>query len=195
MLLDQVLTTYHFNELHAVAVDAPPSRVLGAIEEVTLQEVPLFRLLFALRVLPARLRGRHLPAFDVHERFVTWARRSGFTFLGRVAHEELVFGVIGQPWRLAGGASLEVHSAEEFIAFATPGYVKVATNFWVQPMGAGRSTLSTETRIWAPDRASRATFARYWRFIRVGSAIIRREWLAAIKRRAEAHPVNSSDDR
>src|SRR3989442_11414220 len=43
--LDQVLTAYHFHELHAVAVDAPPSRVLGAVEEVTLREVPLFRLL------------------------------------------------------------------------------------------------------------------------------------------------------
>jgi hypothetical protein len=188
MLLDQVLTAYHFNELHEIAVDAPPSRVLGAVEEVTLREVPLFRLLFALRVLPARLRGRHLPAFDVHERFVTWACRSGFTFLGRVAHEELVFGVIGQPWKLAGGASPEVHGAGEFTAFAASGYVKVATNFRVQPLGTGRTTLSTETRIWAPDLATRAKFAGYWRFIRFGSAVIRREWLAAIKRRAAGHP-------
>lgn len=45
--------------------------------------------------------------------------------------------------------------------------------------------LRTQTRVDAtsPDAASR--FALYWRAIYPGSALIRRMWLAAIRRRAE----------
>jgi len=47
--------------------------------------------------------------------------------------------------------------------------------------------LTTETRVvLAPTGNTRRIFAVYWRIIRPGSGIIRRGWLEAIKRRAEA---------
>jgi len=49
----------------------------------------------------------------------------------------------------------------------------------------GFSLLSTETRVYANDAASRRRFAVYWRLIYPGSALIRRMWLRAIARRAE----------
>jgi hypothetical protein len=185
-LLDQLLPASHFSETHSLAVDAPPGVVFAAINEVTLREVPVFRLLFQLRALPARLLGRNVSAFELRERLVMWARRAGFVALGELPPKEVVFGVIGQPWRLTGGRSAPVNGPEEFIAFTTPGYVKVVTTFQVGPSGTdARTTLSTETRIWAPDPATRDRFALYWWFIRVGSGIIRKEWLAAVKQRAE----------
>lgn len=187
-LLDQLLPAYHFRERHSLAVDAPPDRAFAAIHEVTLREVPVFRLLFQLRALPARFRGRRLEGFNLGEPLVAWARRSGFLSLGQRPPEELAFGVIGQPWRLSGGRSAAVIGAEQFVAFATPGYVKVATTFRVEAGEAESCTrLSTETRVWATDEATRVRFALYWLVIRVGSGMIRQEWLRAVKRRAEGH--------
>jgi hypothetical protein len=51
---------------------------------------------------------------------------------------------------------------------------------------AGGAELRTETRVLATDAASRQRFGRYWRLIRPGSALIRRTWLGAAKRRAES---------
>ncbi|MCA1563325.1 MAG: hypothetical protein LC804_24755 [Acidobacteria bacterium] len=44
--------------------------------------------------------------------------------------------------------------------------------------------LSTETRIWATDESARRRFGMYWRVIYPGSALIRRMWLRAIRKRA-----------
>jgi hypothetical protein len=59
-------------------------------------------------------------------------------------------------------------------------------NFRVEADGASGSILSTETRVYATDEASKRRFAAYWRVIYPGSALIRRMWLRAIVRRAEA---------
>jgi hypothetical protein len=56
-------------------------------------------------------------------------------------------------------------------------------NFSVWPVDSG-SELRTETRVLVTDAASRRRFGRYWRLIRPGSALVRRNWLAA-KRRTE----------
>jgi hypothetical protein len=45
--------------------------------------------------------------------------------------------------------------------------------------------LTTETRVLATDSRTRRLFAAYWRLILPGSALMRRTWLAAIRRRAE----------
>ena len=58
-------------------------------------------------------------------------------------------------------------------------------NFRVDDEGGGWCRLRTETRVLGTDEAARGKFAMYWCVIYPGSAIIRREWLAAIKRRAE----------
>ncbi len=58
-------------------------------------------------------------------------------------------------------------------------------NFLVQDDGAGASIVRTETRVYATDAPSEVQFARYWRVIYPGSALIRRMWLRGIKYRAE----------
>ena len=58
-------------------------------------------------------------------------------------------------------------------------------NFRVIADGRGGSVLSTETRVYAPDAATRRELAAYWRVVHPGSALIRRAWLDAIRRRAE----------
>ena len=58
-------------------------------------------------------------------------------------------------------------------------------HFVVHEEGDGVVLLTTETRVFATDPSARRRFAVYWRVIYPGSALIRRSWLDAIKRRAE----------
>jgi hypothetical protein len=59
-------------------------------------------------------------------------------------------------------------------------------NFRVTDEGKGWTRVTTQTRVVATDAAASRRFAVYWRIIYPGSAFIRRMWLAAIARRAEA---------
>ena len=53
MPLDSFLTDYHFRGVHAVTVLASPDRVYGALKALAPRDVPLLRVLFTLRALPA----------------------------------------------------------------------------------------------------------------------------------------------
>jgi len=75
---------------------------------------------------------------------------------------------------------------EDFKALREPGFAIAAMNFLVEDAGSGACIVTTETRIYATDASARRRFARYWRVIYPGSALIRRMWLRAVKRRAEA---------
>jgi hypothetical protein len=50
-----------------------------------------------------------------------------------------------------------------------------------------RCVVTTETRVFTTDPWSRRKFGEYWRMIYPGSALIRRMWLQAIKKRAESN--------
>ena len=76
-------------------------------------------------------------------------------------------------------------SPEQFKALDAPNIAKIAMNFHVEPLGPGECRIITETRV-ATTPFFRRAFASYWRVIYPGSACIRRMWLQAIRRRAEA---------
>ena len=180
MTLASHLPRYDFNEVHSVDVGASPETVLAAVRALTPREVPMTVALMALRSVPALvLRQRHLLTLrtPVIEQFT----KAGFTVLSE-RPEELVIGGIGRFWRPGGG--LRRISPAEFASFDEPGFAKTAFDMRAIPHPAG-ARLTTETRILATDESARREFARYWRLIRLGSGAIRREWLRAIKRRAE----------
>jgi hypothetical protein len=54
----------------------------------------------------------------------------------------------------------------------------------VTPEAQGGSLVSTETRVFDNNASARKRFARSWRLIYTGSALIRRMWLRAVARRA-----------
>jgi hypothetical protein len=67
--------------------------------------------------------------------------------------------------------------------------VTIAFGIWAVPMGRARPTrLATETRVHAADSAARRRFRLYWFVVGPFSALIRRRWLAAARRAAEAGP-------
>ena len=183
-MLDELMPEYEFAEAHSTRVCAPPARALRAVESVPLDEMPLVRLLFAIRSLPASLGGkRGLPSEKtaaLYEQMLDF----GFIRLGEEPGREVVLGGVGQMFRLRGGVTPAVGDARSFLAFEEPGYARVAMNFSVEVTGDG-ARLATETRVATTDPDSRRRFGRYWRVIRPGSAVIRRDWLRAARRRAE----------
>ena len=78
-----------------------------------------------------------------------------------------------------------VRSPEQFLAYADPGNIRVAFDLRIVEEGDGVVRVSTETRARGNDAAAQRTFARYWRVVYPGSAIIRRVWLEAIVAKAE----------
>ena len=90
------------------------------------------------------------------------------------------------------GISEYLNRLSKYVVSSTledPGYAKASMNFAVRPLGDGSSLLATETRVEATDDATRLRFGAYWRLIYPGSALIRVNWLDAIRRRAEAAPA------
>ena len=181
--LDRVTPSYQFCEFHSTTVRATPERTYRAIKEVTADEIFLFRTLTWLRRLgrpgPESILDapEHLPLLEV-------ATRTTFLVLADREREIVVGTVVIRP-----PAALRTRpaTAQEFATLAgRDGYALATMNFAVAPRADGSCDLSTETRVFATDEASRRRFAAYWRLINLGSAFIRVMWLRAIKRRAEA---------
>jgi hypothetical protein len=107
---------------------------------------------------------------------------TGFLPLDTSDPTELVYGMAGRPW--VNQVPPPVHTPEDFLAFQQPGHIRVAFNLRVRDEGDGWCVVSTETRTLGNDDEARRVFARYWRLIYPGSAIIRRVWLDAIIARA-----------
>jgi hypothetical protein len=188
MLLDDLIPDYQFDERHQVLIHAPPERVLEAAKSVTPEEMPLVRLLFGIRSLPARFAGRGGLPSDRTEPLYEQMLALGFVQLAEEPTREVVVGTIGQMWKVRNGSVAPIRDAREFAAFEELGYAKAAMNFLVEPVDR-RTILTTETRVLTTDAASRRSFGRYWKVIYPGSAAIRRSWLGAVKRRAESRVV------
>ena len=190
MLLDDFLPEIQFNEVHTVHVNAPPEKVFTAIKELTASELsPLIFWMLNLRELPGRLLGKTKPGNFHAGPFLDQLYEEGFIPLGELPSKELVFGLIGQFWKLAGDDELPtpVTTPEDFLSFANPEYAKVAANLIVTKIDGSEKTLcSTETRVYLPNQKTRKKFAFYWRIISMGSGWIRVLWLRAIKHKAEA---------
>lgn len=167
-LLDDVLPEWHFRERHRRRVNAGPERVFAAVRDLTLAETPVAAVL-------VRLRGMHA---QTDRPILDEMRRAGFEVEAEEPGHELAFAAIGQPWKLRGE---QRRRGIDFRTFAEPGFAKMAFNFRLDG-----STLSTETRVLLTDEDSRRAFRRYWVVIRPFSGLIRRIWLHAIARKAEA---------
>ena len=183
MTLDEFLRDYDVNEVHSTRVTAPPERVLAAVRELTAREVPLLVGLMALRTLPAvvlRRRPFRLRR-DLGRPILEQTGRAGFMVLAE-RPDELVLGVVGRFWTSDGG--VERLEPAAFADFEAPGFAKAVMNFHAGEVDGG-TLLTTETRIGTTDEEARRSFRRYWRVVMPGSALIRRAWLRAVRKRAE----------
>ena len=185
VLLDAFLPSYDFEEAHEIEGRASPEDAYRAVRAVTPAEVLLLRTLFRLRSAPARQpTGSRIP-FGSPEPLIGQALRGGFVLLAEDPGREIALGVIGQFWRIGSGIPLHLADAGAFVAFDRPNFAKAVLGFSVARIPGGGALVCTRTRVRVPDRGARGRFALYWLVIHPASAMIRRNWLRAIKRRAE----------
>ncbi len=181
--LDQFAPVYQFSEFHSVRVMAPRDRVYRAIKAVTPHEIPFFRTLTWLRRF-GRPGSESILNPPEHSPVLEVATRTGFLLLAEEPDREIVVGTLVMAPR--GWRPQRRPTPEDFEALREPGFAIAAMNFLVEDAGPGACVVTTETRVFATDAPARRRFARYWRVIYPGSALIRRMWLRAVKRRAEA---------
>lgn len=179
--LDEFVPVWQFREHHTIRVAAPPQRAFDAVKHIRAGEITFFRTLTWIRrggrKLPESILdpGNITPVLDV-------ATKSGFIYLANDAPRELVVGTIV----IAPPGARHPLTPQAFTTPLPPGYALAAMNFLVTPDGPKESIVSTETRVFANSPDSRRRFARYWALIYPGSALIRRMWLRAIRKRATA---------
>ena len=148
-----------------------------ALHRVDLLASPVIRTLLLVRSMPSLLLGRRRAPREALT--LTRIVQGGFVPLGEQAPRELVLGAIGQFWRPT--APRKTVDAAGFVAFAEPGYAKVAWDFRLAEEGGG-TRLTTETRIACTDAASRRRFRLYWRVVRPFSGLLRLALLRAVAR-------------
>jgi hypothetical protein len=172
-LINRFVPEYQFAEEHSRYIPAPPARVLDVVARPDVVDDPVARVLIALRETPNRLAGRlgfssklqHRPSFGI----------ANFTFLGRDGDHELAYGLAGRFWQSDYGL-VEVPDATAFCALDPSGIAILVMNFTAEVEGLG-TRLTTRTRVWCGDDATRRRFNSYWRLIRPASGLIRRRLL------------------
>ena len=185
-LLDDVMPVYDVNEFHELWMPCEPAAAYEAALAVRAREVRLLAPLMAVRMLPHALLRRRNPAKGGARSLIDAFLAAGFMRLAEEPGSELVLGAIGRFWSVTGNAPLKsVRTREDFVGFNEAGYARAATNLAFEGARGG-TRVSTETRIvgTSPDASRR--FRAYWTLIRLGSGVIRRSWLAAIRRRASS---------
>jgi len=182
-LLDRLMPAAEHRESHSIRMAAPPDQVWDALHKVTYREVPLARILMGLRGLPERIRDGGGDRLPLDRPLLDLFREMGFVTVAEEPCRALAMGTAAQFWRASPGRPPRFRTGADLLSFDQPGYAKAVMSFEIAPI-AGGSLLMTETRIQSTDAASRRRFRRYWLVIRLGSGLIRRVLLRAIRRRA-----------
>jgi hypothetical protein len=198
-MLDQLIPIPRLLQTDDIHLAADPGRVWELVRHGTLVRSPLIRSLFALRTLPEWLSGKSAELRLTVDDLRSSPDAPGFQLLAEDPGRELAVGAIGKVWR---PEIPFVHSddAESFLAFAEPGYVKVAWAIRVLPEGERDSRVEFELRVDATDRASWQKFERYFALIGPVSHFIRRALLDSLARelgtpeQAERTRVLAGDD-
>ncbi|MDX2452342.1 hypothetical protein [Desulfosarcina sp.] len=174
MYIDQFLPQYDVMARYETTVQASVMRAYTAARHLDMHESTIIRMLYRLRGMPAK--GLTLDGMI----------DSGFVLLADDAGQEILLGLIGRFWTPSG--YLEKVDAAGFAAFHQPGLAKAAFNIAFTPLSEASCRVTTETRVYCPDKTSRRRFRIYWMLISPFSGWIRKEWLRIIKARAEQWP-------
>jgi hypothetical protein len=170
-ILDRYLPEFDVREYHEIEVAAPVDQAYAVLRNLDLNRSLLVRAIFAVREIPARLRGEKpapLPAVP----FIDQALSLGWQVLEEAPGRALIAGAVTRPW--AASVKFQGLPAAELAAFQERGFTKIVWGIAARPAGPGQTTLCTETRVLATDPVSRRKFRLYWLVVGTGIKLIRR---------------------
>jgi hypothetical protein len=179
-LIDKFLPDHQFSARHHATVQCRPGELLDIIQDYRPPKDRLSEMAVSARQLPARLMHWVAPSQVPPPSPFTPAN---FTPLARDGDREIVGGLVGKFWRPDFGLVV-VNGPSEFLACNPPKTAKLVIGFLAEPVGAA-TLLTTETRVYCPNRYSLLMFTPYWLAIRPVSGLLRRRALATIRRIAE----------
>ena len=179
-LLDRVMPMYEVTERHETPVAAPAATTFATVCELDFKGSPLVRALFRVRrlVLEGQDAERGTSRIALPE-----LQEMGWRILAETPGREVVLGAVTQPW--VADPRFRSLAAEEFVAFAEPGYVKIAWTLAAEPAAADTSVFRTETRVMTTDDEAHRRFRRYWVTFAPGIRLVRRALLRAVRSEAE----------
>ncbi|MBW8712171.1 MAG: hypothetical protein JF631_14475 [Mycobacterium sp.] len=178
--LDELMPHYDIVERHHVQVAAPAAITLGAARDFKLVDSCVVRAIFMGREM---MLGSEPAGPPPPQALLAAALSMGWGILVNDPDREIVLGAVTRPWE--ANPVFRALPPSEFVAFAEPGYVKIAWTLRADPIGTSESIFRTETRAIATDTAARDKFRRYWAMVSPGVALIRRAMLAPVKADAE----------
>jgi hypothetical protein len=179
-LLDLFMPVYDVVERHRIAVAAPAALTLDAAKNQNLLQAPVVRAIFKARELVLRAT----PADDTAPTgLLSQVLAIGWAVLAEEPGREVVVGAVTKPWE--ANVVFRPLPPDAFMAFAEPGFVKIAWTLRVDPIDERRSIFRTETRAIATDEEARFRFRRYWAFVSPGVSTIRMLSLRPLKHEAE----------
>lgn len=199
-LAEEFLPTYDVSDAVATVAEADRDACYEALLEVDLlklgRETPLVGILGALRMLPEivghllhgerpanppeSMRLRDLPSIPMDE--------GGWVLLGERFGEEIALGLIGKFWRPVIEFA-QITTADEFRAFAEPGFAKTVYDLSARALEPNKTLLSGLMRTATTDEHARRWFRRYWTFgVGSGAHILVGSLLDSARRVAEGGP-------
>jgi hypothetical protein len=183
-LIDKFLPRYQFSERHQATVRCRPGELLDVVQNFHPPKDRLGEIAMSARQLPARLMHWMAPSRVPPPSPFTFAN---FTPLDRDGDREIIAGLVGKFWRPDFGL-LAIKSPSEFLTCNPPKTAKLVIGFLAEQIGE-TTRLTTETRVYCPDRYSLMMFTPYWFAIRPVSGLLRRRALGTIRRIAEDQNV------
>jgi hypothetical protein len=179
MLIDSFVPDPDAAEIHSIQIAASKEDVCHALRTTDFAHSVVIKGLLALRALPRFLRHPGRSGFRLQRLTLDSLARGGFGLLAEDPGREIVFGVAGRFWQPVDNTV--PFDERHFRGAVDPGLARGVWNFSVRDDGAGRTTLSTETRVLCGDRASRRKFRTYWLLVRPFSGLIRIVMLRAVR--------------
>lgn len=186
-LIDNVLPIYEFRGVVSTVIHATPEQIFRALAAVSLTDMPLANALIQARYLPGLLMGKPVNLKAIEAPILQSAQGTGNIVLAKAPNRELVIGVIGKFHQILDQQPVTLQNPRQFSFFVNPAYQKLAMSWAI---GGGNDQdgyrFIFESRTHALSAQSRRQFALYWwLMIKLGSDLMARMLVAAVKRRAE----------
>ncbi len=192
-LLDKVLPHYEFRDTISLEVPAEPARIMRAVRELHLRDMPAAWLLGELRYLPRHL-VRHGATANREQPFVALLRTGIGTVVLAERADEIAFGSVGRLHGLTDQAIQPLSGARAFRTFDTRGFQKMATSIRLTRLEPGTCRVTIEHRVHAIGLLARILFGLYWLAIKPGGAFASWQMLRAIRlaaSRPEREPAHN----